>query len=980
MPTAASSTFSYDALGNLVSAANASGDTTLTYDSASRLTKISYPDNTWLEYSYDSAGRRTKMEDNTGYTVNYAYNSLGQLSGLSDGSGNAIVSYAYDADGRLSESVKANGTFTVYGYDAAGNVTLVNNESGHGSSSPAVNSSFSYVYNSVGECTKETTSQGTWTYAYDADGELSTAAFASTNPAQVPNQSLQYAYDADGNRTSAVANGVTTTYAFNDRNELTQSSTASGGPVTYAYDADGNLVSQSSGGALQVSYSYNQQDRLVAMQGPGSASSSFQYDPQGNLYSATQNGQTTQYLVNPSGMGNIVAQYANTAGSLALQAHYAYGQGLVSQTSASGAAGYYDFDALGSTAGISGASGGYVNQYAYLPFGESLSSSGTLVNPFQFVGQTGVLTQGNGIDLMRARAYQVSTGRFNSQDPMNLVGSGINLYSYVGNEPIDSSDPSGMSRWLQFGTGVAQVVGGALAAVGGAALIVDTAGLGAAPGYIVATEGLFSIGAGIANIANSFQSKQVEIPGGPAEAIGSAFGDTGKKIGQAADLATGLIGTPLTAAAQAIADLAAAAGAGQPIGKSAAELWTELAEPPAPQPSSTPPPVTTPPTATPPSNSGTTDQSMTFNGNDTVNTNDITQTNSSGTPLGGNLDSYSYNSGTGLLQNITYAIDAANGSYTGNFNVASLVYNGDNTVQSQDFQQYLGGSSFPSFDTLTKYLYDNGAPTSGSQSTFDYSLGQYVGAQSFLYFPDGDLADDKQTSYSNGVATGSTDTSYVYNFNDSLLTAGTVDSNAANVPDGGSGYFYGANGAITETSSSIYDSSGQIMSLSFTGYNNGVAYDLGNSSFSYDGGTITATNATYYNPDGSMDEQVTDSYGANGKITSEALTEFGPGNVPTETWNKSDFSYNQSGETTGYSSTESVDNAAVGTVDAQFNYDASGDYTSYSESAYNSQGTEQWNGSGTFGSSARRTWASRPTPPTARPWRWRTIRPITAAP
>src|SRR5207244_12631932 len=67
-----------------------------------------------------------------------------------------------------------------------------------------------------------------------------------------------------------------------------------------------------------------------------------------------------------------------------------FGRGLTSRVAAGGQAAYYDFDRLGSTVGISGATGAYQNIYRYLPFGALLTSSGTVPNPFQFVGQFGV--------------------------------------------------------------------------------------------------------------------------------------------------------------------------------------------------------------------------------------------------------------------------------------------------------------------------------------------------------------------------------------------------------------------------------------------------------------------------------------------------------------------------------------------------------------------------------------------------------------
>jgi YD repeat-containing protein len=79
----------YDNRGNLTAATDAKGSTTLEYDSADRLTKITYPNGRFLEYTYDSVGRRKKMVDQQGFTVNYSYDSAGRLAGLTDRDGMA---------------------------------------------------------------------------------------------------------------------------------------------------------------------------------------------------------------------------------------------------------------------------------------------------------------------------------------------------------------------------------------------------------------------------------------------------------------------------------------------------------------------------------------------------------------------------------------------------------------------------------------------------------------------------------------------------------------------------------------------------------------------------------------------------------------------------------------------------------------------------------------------------------------------------
>src|SRR5262249_49795207 len=117
--------------------------------------------------------------------------------------------------------------------------------------------------------------------------------------------------------------------------------------------------------------------------------------------------------------------------------------GLVSRGSA-GQQDFYDFDGTGSTAGLSGPGGAYANRSSYLPFGGSLSSTGTVANPFRFVGSPGGMTEGNGLDLMRRRFYSPGLGRFLSPDPMGLAGGQVNLYAYVANDPVNFIGPRGL--------------------------------------------------------------------------------------------------------------------------------------------------------------------------------------------------------------------------------------------------------------------------------------------------------------------------------------------------------------------------------------------------------------------------------------------------------------------------------------------------------------------------------------------------------
>ncbi len=422
-------TFAYDAHDNLVSTTDATGTTLLTYDAADRLTQITYPSGLYLKFTYDSAGRRTQMVDQGGFTVNYAYDAVGGLLELTDGSGDLIVKYTYDPAGNLIRADMGNGTYTTYSYDAASElIDLVN----HAPDS-SINSSFAYTYNDMGLQATETTLDGTWTYSYDATGQLTLAVFASANPA-VANQDLAYTYDAAGNRTSTVINGVTTTYTTNNRNEYT----AVGG-TTYTYDADGNMTSATDA-AGTTTYTYDANNRLVGESGPG-GTWSYQYDALGYRVASTANGVTTESLLDPAGLGNVVGTYT---GSGQLIANYVYGLGLTSQVTAGGSTYDYEFDATGSTVGLTGNSGAGMKTYSYLPFGQLLTGTGSIPNPFQFDGQQGVSTDGNGLTFMRNREYDAVTGQFVSDDPLGLAGGDPNIRRFAANDPVDSSDPSGL--------------------------------------------------------------------------------------------------------------------------------------------------------------------------------------------------------------------------------------------------------------------------------------------------------------------------------------------------------------------------------------------------------------------------------------------------------------------------------------------------------------------------------------------------------
>ncbi|MDB5391701.1 MAG: repeat protein, partial [Planctomycetaceae bacterium] len=428
--------YTYDSRGRLATATDPDGTTTFTYDAADHLTRVDYPAGRFIQYTYDAAGRRTFMEDNTGLKIHYLYDQSGRLSELRDASGateTRIVLYTYDVTGRLAREDKGNGSSTVYTYDLAGQVKSIANLAPDNS----INSQFTYTYDALGHRIGMGTTDGQWTFTYNLTGELTHAVFVSTNPA-IANQDLSYAYDALGNRTQTTLNGVVTNYTSNNLNQYT-----SVGDTTNTYDADGNLISQNGPDGLRQ-FSYDALNRLVQVVTPD-GTWQYEYDALGNRVAMIENGVETDYLIDPSnGQKDVIGAFDSDGNPTA---SYVYGFSLAAVMSGNNT-GYYDFDSIGSTAGVSGSNGTYSGggltaNYAYDPLGNLLSSTSSFTNPFQFVGGAGVLTQSNGLDLMQARAYDPSLGRFTAIDPLRMSGLDPNLYRYAANDPLGFIDPTG---------------------------------------------------------------------------------------------------------------------------------------------------------------------------------------------------------------------------------------------------------------------------------------------------------------------------------------------------------------------------------------------------------------------------------------------------------------------------------------------------------------------------------------------------------
>jgi RHS repeat-associated protein len=90
--------------------------------------------------------------------------------------------------------------------------------------------------------------------------------------------------------------------------------------------------------------------------------------------------------------------------------------------------------------GVTDSTGTEIASFRYDPYGNRTQLSGSFVPDFGYGGY--YLHQPSGLCITETRAYSASLGRFVTRDRIEEKG-GLNLYSYVGNDPIGWIDPTG---------------------------------------------------------------------------------------------------------------------------------------------------------------------------------------------------------------------------------------------------------------------------------------------------------------------------------------------------------------------------------------------------------------------------------------------------------------------------------------------------------------------------------------------------------
>jgi len=196
-------------------------------------------------------------------------------------------------------------------------------------------------------------------------------------------------------------------------------------------------------------YGYDAESRLTSVKQGSTAVASYAYNAQGRRKSKTVGSTTTDYVTDAD--NREVLEYDGTSG--ALERWYAFGQGpdavLGQMNVAAGTRETMIPDIEGSIIGTLDSGTGVLTKSGYQPFGENPSIiTGTYrYTTRRFDPETaGSSAQPSGLYYYRARTYSPTWGRFLQPDPIGYA-SGANLYAYVGNDPLNDTDPSGFDTW-----------------------------------------------------------------------------------------------------------------------------------------------------------------------------------------------------------------------------------------------------------------------------------------------------------------------------------------------------------------------------------------------------------------------------------------------------------------------------------------------------------------------------------------------------
>ena len=385
--------------------------------------------NDTLTYTYDELGRNTAYAIN-GVGETRSFDPLGRLLSAVNPLGTFGYTYA-GATSRMDKVTYPNGMTCQYNYHPlTGDFRL--KDIIHTLPGNTLLSRHGYEYNAAGTITRWTQIspqaglRRSWLCGYDAADQLTSV--ASQDPdtlATLPTGQYGYTYDPAGNRLTETIEGVTTTASFNALNQLTSLTTAGASTLP------------------QQTYEWDAEDRLRAINYTGTNQrTELEYDGSGMRLGVRQKqGQTVTNYRRFTWNGFQMAEERDSSGAGVQKRYFARGM-QISLSGGSLTGRLFASDHLGSVRDITSATNDVTNSIDFEPWGRrSIPAAESDESSFGFARHW--FHDKSMFSMTPYRTYNADLGRWLNRDPITEDGD-LNLYEYVGNNPINRIDRLGL--------------------------------------------------------------------------------------------------------------------------------------------------------------------------------------------------------------------------------------------------------------------------------------------------------------------------------------------------------------------------------------------------------------------------------------------------------------------------------------------------------------------------------------------------------
>lgn len=429
------------------------------------------------KYLYNLAGQLTKETYPSLRAVNYAYDDAGRLASVADAARTYADAFEYAAHGGMLSETLGNSTVHSATYNLRLQPTQLKLTAG-----ATVLQRYDYAYGEVDtatgavDATKNTgrvarldsyigaAKQWQQRYSYDQLGRLTLASEHPGTSTTDTTYRTDYAYDKYGNRSQDGAQNFGLPYTRVRATDFSAGTNRYVSVTGIQYDEAGQITVDPMFRDRQYDYDANGRQRWTART-DGTEAATAIYDGAGQRVETTANGETSQTVYDA--YGQVIAEYKG--GVWERDYIYRGGQVVATVDAAGSTVRYVMNDLQGSARVTMNASGGILARHDYLPFGEEINAGTGLRTTAQGYGATDERRQKyallerdpeTGQDHAWWRKYENTAGRWTTPDPYNgsmSVGDpqSLNRYSYVGNDPVNFVDPSGLEEsWNCYVDGI----------------------------------------------------------------------------------------------------------------------------------------------------------------------------------------------------------------------------------------------------------------------------------------------------------------------------------------------------------------------------------------------------------------------------------------------------------------------------------------------------------------------------------------------